>query len=89
MSLHIHELRPETDRGEIIDTSPTTRLVVARWDAPSGRSLVAITPQYQDRYGEWRLAHSAVSFPAADAAKVAAVVLQVAADINADETRMP
>ena len=65
-----------------IHTGPTTRLVITRWDAPSGRSLVSITPQYQDRQGRWHLAHSAVSIPPQNAAEVAAAVLEVAVRID-------
>jgi len=84
-----------------IDTGPDTRLVVSRWDTPRGRSLVAITPEYRDRQGQWHLAHSAVSFAPAAAAEVAAAVLEVAAVIEGgpvdpmptqrdrEESRMP
>lgn len=66
----------------IIPTSESTRLRICRWDAASGRSLVSIKPEYRDRRGMWRLAHSAVSVPLADAPQLAAAVLQVAASID-------
>ena len=66
-----------------IDTGPDTRLVVSRWDTPRGRSLVAITPEYRDRQGQWHLAHSAVSFAPAAAVQVIAAVMDVAARIEA------
>lgn len=74
-----------------IATGPDTRLVVSRWDTPRGRSLVAIRPEYLDgRRREWRLAHSAVSFPPDEAGKVAAAVLAVAAAIDgAPDDPMP
>jgi len=82
MSLHVDELAPPETGHSTIATGPDTRLVVARWDAPSGRSLVALTPEYRDRRGEWRLAHSAVSFPPSDAGEVAAAILEIAARID-------
>ncbi len=66
----------------IIPTSTTTRLTIGRWDAPSGRVLVALTPEYQDQKGEWRLARSSVSVAPADAPALAAAILEVSARID-------
>jgi hypothetical protein len=77
MTLHTEVLNDIT-----IPTSDTTRLVVSRWDAPSGRALVSIRPEYQDRRGDWHLAHSAVSVPPAEAPELAVAVLRVAAEID-------
>ena len=67
-----------------IDTAPTTRVIVSRWDAPSGRSLVSITPEYKDRSGKWRLAHSGVSVPPTEAEAVAAALCTIAAAIQGE-----
>ncbi len=80
------ERTPETGSSPIIiATGATTRLSLSRWDAPSGRSLVALTPEYQDRQGRWHLAHSAVSVPPEEAPRVAAALVGIAANIS----RMP
>lgn len=91
----------ETATAHTIETGPNTRLVVSRWDAPSGRSLVAIAPEYQDHRGVWHLAHSAVSVPPSAASEVAAAILAIAAhidgrpvdpmptDVAREESRMP
>lgn len=69
-----------------IETARTTRVIVTRWDAPSGRALVSITPEYKDGQGRWRLAHSGVSIPPTEAEAVAAALCTVAATIQ-DETK--
>jgi hypothetical protein len=67
-----------------VDTAPTTRVIVTRWDAPSGRTLVSITPEYKDRQGKWRLAHSGVSIPPAEAEAVAGALRTIAAAIQGE-----
>lgn len=81
MTLHVDELSPPTTDQTTITTGPDNRLVVSRWDTSSGRSLVSIAPEFRDRRGVWHLAHSAVSIPPAEAAEVAAALLEVAAKI--------
>lgn len=63
-------------------TGPANRLVVQRWDTPTGRSMVALVPQYRDRRGQWRLAHSAVALPPIEAGGVAEAIVMVADEIQ-------
>lgn len=86
MTLHAYALNDTADTALVIATGPDARLVVCRWDAPSGRSLVSIKPEYRDRRGTWHLAHSAVSLPPTVAPQLAAGVLQVAASISGAPT---
>lgn len=71
-----------TESNITITTADTARILVSRWDAPSGRSFVALTPQYQDRRGEWRLSHSAVTFLPGSAAELAAAIVETAVRIE-------
>ncbi len=66
-----------------IRIAPDRRLVVSRWHAPSGRLLVAVTPEYRARGGGWHLQHSALAVPPEHASRVAAAVLEIAATIDA------
>jgi hypothetical protein len=65
-----------------IPSSDTSRVIVKRWDSPSGRSFVAIAPEYRDRHGSWRLAHSAVTILPDQAAALAAAITAVAAAMD-------
>jgi len=76
------EVTKENDRLTI-DTGPSSRLVVSRWDTSRGHALVAVAPEYFDRHGEWRLAHSAVSIPPEAAGAVADAIRNIGAQINA------
>lgn len=82
MTLHVDEQDSSTTE-HTIPTGSDMRLVVSRWDTPRGRSLVSLAPEYRTRAGEWRLAHSAVSFAPSDAQEIAAAVLAIAAGIEA------
>ncbi len=67
-----------------INTAPTARVIVQRWEAPSGRTLVSIMPEFKDRQGNWRLAHSGVSISPAEAEAVAAALSTIAAAIQGE-----
>lgn len=65
-----------------ITTTEQRRIAVSRWDAPSGRSLVALKPEYQDHHGEWHLTRSSVTFPPRHAAEMAAAIVETAAQMD-------
>jgi hypothetical protein len=84
------EVLAMTDPFIAVTIGETSRVKVSRWDTPTGRSLVCISPEHQDRWGDWHLSHSSVSIPPASAAEVAKAITITAAGIDgAPEDPMP
>jgi len=75
------ELTREAPEIEI-PTGPETRLLIKRWDAPTGRSFVQVVPEYLGRDGEWKLKRSATDIPVALTADVAAALVAVGEEVG-------
>jgi hypothetical protein len=73
-----------------IPTGPDSRLLVRAYENATGRRLVSIAPQYQDRSHEWRLSHSGLLLAPQIARELAPALLAMAATIDgAPEDPMP
>jgi hypothetical protein len=62
-----------------IEIEPGRRLLVAEWENDQGRRFVTVAPQYQDRAGGWRLAHSGLILSPSVACELAPALAAVAA----------
>jgi hypothetical protein len=85
----------------MIDIEPGRRLVVADWENANGHRFVTVTPQFSDRSGGWRLAHSGLILSPRVACELAPALVALAAriggsppeptpsDQDREESRMP
>ncbi|MBN1460968.1 MAG: hypothetical protein JXA57_15660 [Armatimonadetes bacterium] len=59
------------------------RLVVDRWENDRGSRFVTVAPEFKDRSGRWRLAHSGLILAPAVVRELAPALLTTAATIEA------
>lgn len=69
-----------------LQTGTNTRLLIAPWENSVGRWLVTVAPQYRDRTGAWKLAHSGLILAPEVARELGPVLAVVADEIEVEIT---
>ena len=72
-----------SDTEIVIDSN--RRLFLEPWQNAAGRMLVTVVPQYKDRSGEWRLAHSGLMLAPDVARQLAPLLVSMADGIERQE----
>lgn len=65
-----------------ISVTEDRRLLIEPWENAQGRKLVTVTPQYQDRGGNWRLEHSGLMISTSVARALAPILTKCADAID-------
>lgn len=100
MTLHTEVIDPPAE-GIELQTGPDARLLLRPWENAAGVRFVTVAPQYRDRSGQWKLAHSGLILTGDAARELGPALAAVAATIDAspidpapteqdrEESRMP